>query len=316
MDTIAARDRLQGCYTTIPTMFRDDADLSVDHEAIRRHVRFLIDGGLTTGNAVLLAGGAAGDFSTMTFDERLSVWAPPSPRRTAASRSPWAARRSSTLELVRLVKAAASMGADYVQVSPPFYHAHTEGDFLEHITAAADAADIGLIVYNTYWTSLGLSSALVEQLADMPNVVSLKWATPDTAMMTFEGDRVPLRQAVRDHRQPDALRDEPHPRRALDRAPRRQLLAAVGGALWQKLERGEYAEAQRDMVKVGDAVHGALGRDRGLHGRRRLPRQAVHGAGRAASSRNRPPDPRRPAAFREKARQMLVATGVPGVIEA
>ncbi len=38
---------------------------------------------------------------------------------------------TSTLELIRLVKAAAAVGADYVQVSPPFYFAHTEGDFLE-----------------------------------------------------------------------------------------------------------------------------------------------------------------------------------------
>ena len=37
MDMQRARARLQGCYTTIPTMFRDDADLSVDHDAIRRH---------------------------------------------------------------------------------------------------------------------------------------------------------------------------------------------------------------------------------------------------------------------------------------
>ena len=75
---------------------------------------------------------------------------------------------TSTLELVRLVKAAASVGADYVQVSPPFYHAHTEGDFLDHILAGADAADIGFIVYNTFWTSLGLSSALIERLVDVP----------------------------------------------------------------------------------------------------------------------------------------------------
>ena len=72
MDSATRRSRLQGCYVTIPTMFRD-ADLEVDLDAIRRHVRFLIDGGLTTGDAVLLAGGAAGDFSTLTFDERLSV---------------------------------------------------------------------------------------------------------------------------------------------------------------------------------------------------------------------------------------------------
>ena len=73
MDWTQARDRLTGCYVTIPTMFRDDDDLSVDVDAIARHVEFLIDGGCVTGNAVLLAGGAAGDFSTMTFDERVAV---------------------------------------------------------------------------------------------------------------------------------------------------------------------------------------------------------------------------------------------------
>ena len=67
------RSRLQGCYVTLPTMFRDDAGLSVDLDAMHRHVRFLIDGGITTGTGVLLAGGAAGDFSTMTFDERVAV---------------------------------------------------------------------------------------------------------------------------------------------------------------------------------------------------------------------------------------------------
>ena len=50
------RNRLQGCYVTLPTMFHDDAELSVDLDAMRGHVRFLIDGGITTGTGVLLAG--------------------------------------------------------------------------------------------------------------------------------------------------------------------------------------------------------------------------------------------------------------------
>ena len=176
---------LQGCYVTIPTMFRDP-DLEVDLDAIRRHVRFLIEGGLTTGNAVLLAGGAAGDFSTLTFDERVAV--AEAVVDEAAGRVPIAmgGQTTSTHELVRLARAAERVGAEYLQVSPPFYFGHTEGDFEEHIRAAADSADVGLIVYNTFWTSLGLSGAMVERLAEIPNVVSLKWSTPDTGAMEFE----------------------------------------------------------------------------------------------------------------------------------
>ena len=135
---------------------------------------------------MLLAGGAAGDFSTLTFDERVAV--AEAVVDEAAGRVPIAmgGQTTSTRELVRLAKAAERIGADYLQVSPPFYFEHTEGDFEEHILAAADAADVGLIVYNTFWTSLGLSSAMVERLAEIPNVVSLKWSTPDTGAMAFE----------------------------------------------------------------------------------------------------------------------------------
>src|ERR687896_702286 len=73
MDRHLARSRLCGCYVTIPTMFSDDDGLAVDLPAIRRHVRFVIDGGIRTGAGVLLAGGGAGDFSTLTFDERVAA---------------------------------------------------------------------------------------------------------------------------------------------------------------------------------------------------------------------------------------------------
>src|SRR5881409_3702424 len=105
MDARRSRDRLVGCYVTIPTLFRDDPELSVDLEAIRRHVRFLVAGGLTTGHAVLLAGGAAGDFSTLTFDERLQV--AEAVVDEAAGRVPIAmgGQTTSTAELIRLVRA-------------------------------------------------------------------------------------------------------------------------------------------------------------------------------------------------------------------
>jgi dihydrodipicolinate synthase/N-acetylneuraminate lyase len=58
---------LEGCYVTVPTPFEDADGLPVNELALRTYVRFLLDAGLTADYATLLAGGAAGDFSTMSF---------------------------------------------------------------------------------------------------------------------------------------------------------------------------------------------------------------------------------------------------------
>ena len=199
---------------------------------------------------MLLAGGAAGDFSTMTFDERVAVGETVVDGRPAASRSRWAARRRAPWSCSAWSVPRRALGADYVQVSPPFYHAHTEGDFLEHVLAGADAADVGLIIYNTFWTSLGLSSALVERLADVPNVVSLKWSTPDTAMMAFEDmvTRFASRFAIIDNQMRYVISHMLGARSIEIHQGNYWPQFAVG--LWQMLERGDYVEAQREMVRV------------------------------------------------------------------
>lgn len=187
VDLETRKSQLAGCYVTIPTMFEDSASLPVDHQAIKGHVRFLLDNGLNGDYATFLAGGAAGDFSTMTFEERIAV--AESVAEAAAGRVPLAfgGQSTSTLELVRLAEAAQSMGYEFIQVSCPFYFSHTEADFEEFVMAAAKAApDVGIIVYNTFWTSTNLSFAMVDRLATIPNVVGLKWATPRTDAMEFE----------------------------------------------------------------------------------------------------------------------------------
>ena len=68
---------------------------------LRTYVRFLVDHGLHDDRATLLAGGAAGDFSTMTFDERVQLCQRPRRVRTAPRPSLGAVavafRRSHTL---------------------------------------------------------------------------------------------------------------------------------------------------------------------------------------------------------------------------
>ena len=178
---------LEGCYVTIPTPFADEPGLPVNEAALRAYVRFLIGGGLNADNATFLAGGAAGDFSTMTFDERARVAGIVIDE--VAGRVPVAmgAQTTSTLELQRLAKKAKELGAQFIQVSCPFYFTHTEGDFEGYVRAAAEAEpEIGIIIYNTFWTSQNLSFGMIERLAEIPNIVGLKWATPRTDAMEFE----------------------------------------------------------------------------------------------------------------------------------
>ena len=178
---------LAGCYVTIPTPFKDEPGMPVNEEALRAHVRFLIGGGLTAHYATFLAAGAAGDFSTMTFDERMRVAEVVIDE--VAGRVPVAvgAQTTSTLELRRIAKRAKALGASFIQISCPFYFTHTEGDFEDFVREAADAEpDIGLIIYNTFWTAQNLSFGMIERLAEIPSVVGLKWATPRTDAMEFE----------------------------------------------------------------------------------------------------------------------------------
>ena len=183
----ALRKKLEGCYVTVPTPFHDTEALEVNYDALRAYVRFLIDSGLNGEYATLLAGGAAGDFSTMTFDERMEVAKTVIDEADGLVPIAVGAQTTSTLELTKIARAARDIGADFIQVSCPFYFTHTESDFEEYIRAAADATpELGLIVYNTFWTSQSLSLRLLERLSDIPNIVGLKWATPRTDAMEFE----------------------------------------------------------------------------------------------------------------------------------
>jgi dihydrodipicolinate synthase/N-acetylneuraminate lyase len=312
MDGARARARLEGCYVTVPTQFCDQ-DLAVDLPAIRKHVRFLIDGGIDETTGVLLACGAAGDFSTLTFDERLQVTE--AIVEEAAGRVPvvMGAQTTSTLELVRLARAAERAGAEYIQVSPPYYFKHSEEDFYEYVVAAASAADVGIVVYNTYWTSYGVSIGLVDRLLELPNVVGLKWSMPDSGFMEFE-------QVVSRFADQLCIIDNQLRFVSSHILGARGIEVHVcnywpewGARIWELLENHQYVAAQKELVSVvmpfmmlWQEMETYTGGDGYLD---KLCMELV-GVG---SSRCRPPTRDVRAKFGEKAHRMLVQCGVPGI---
>ncbi|RZO46208.1 MAG: dihydrodipicolinate synthase family protein [Proteobacteria bacterium] len=315
MDYSQLKKDLEGLYITIPTLF-NDPDMTINEDGIRQHISFLRSNGINRQNAVLLAGGAAGDFSTMSFEERVRV---AGIVKEAAGEIPVAvgAQTTSTMELQRLAQAAEEIGASFIQVSCPFYFNHTQDDFYEHILAVSRSAKIGLIIYNTFWTSAEVSFGMVERLIEIPQVVGLKWATKRSVAMEFE----------------DVVQTFSSKLTVIDNDllfPISHMLGAKafevhlcnhwpewGVKLLATLEKGDYKQVELDMIKealpyyrlwkkieqtytVGDGFVDKLCME--LIG---LP-----------SSRCRPPTRDIREQYREEARQMLIQCGTPRVIAA
>jgi dihydrodipicolinate synthase/N-acetylneuraminate lyase len=297
-------------------MFRDP-DLELDTAAIQRHVRFLRSHGVAAGNAVLLAGGAAGDFSTMTFEERIRV--AEAVRDAAEGAVPLAmgAQTTSTRELVRIARAAETLGYDFIQVSCPFYFNHTEGDFLDYVRAAAEAADIGIIIYNTFWTSSAVSFRTVEQLVKISNVVALKWATPRTDAMEFEDVVATFskRLAIIDNHLMFPL-SHALGARAFE-VHLSNYWPAWGLRLLADLDAGRYAEVQHRLVteampfyKLWAEIEASYTSGDGY-----LDKLCMELVG-LDSSRCRPPTRDIRDLYRERCRVMMQQCGVPGVMPA
>ena len=181
------KKKLEGCYVTVPTPFKDINNLPLNFDALKDYVEFLLGNGLDRENCTLLFGGAAGDFSAMSFEERTSLAIEGS--KIVNGRVPIAlgGQTTNTQELEKLAIIAKDYGYDFLQVSCPFYFQHTEEDFIEYIRAASEAAsEVGIILYNTFWTSTSVSNQLIERIKDLQNIVGLKWATPRTDAMEFE----------------------------------------------------------------------------------------------------------------------------------
>ena len=189
-----------------------------------------------------------------------------------------------------------------------------DDDFLEHVAAAAAASDVGMVVYNTHWTSLEISNTLIDRLADLGMVVGLKWSMPDNGFMEFEG-------VVADYSDRFCIIDNQL------RFPTSHMLGARGievhicnfwpqwgVRMWSLLNDGRYVEAQHELVKVVLPFMRLWTEMEGYtSGDGHLDKLCMELVG-LPSSRSRPPTRDIRDLYRDRARAMLQAIGTPNVL--
>ena len=247
MERTATINRLRGCYLALPTLFNDD--LSLNLAGMRRHVRFLIDHGLHEGNGVLLVNGANGEFPMLTLQERKQTAEAVVGEANGRISVIVGAQTSSTREAIQIAQHAQEIGAAAIQVSPPYYFTPTDDDVYEYVMAIAAAAPhMGIVFYTTYWLGYKPALAMLERLAEIPQVACLKWASSDPLDYQFVLLRLSSKLGIIDNQQMPVFNQmmggigvNVHP--AL-------LWPEWGVRIWSLLEAREWEQAQAEVNRV------------------------------------------------------------------
>jgi len=148
-------------------------------------LKHLVEWQISEGSTGLVPVGTTGESPTLSHDEHEAVIA--EVVKAAAGRVPVIAGAGSnnTVEMIRFVKFAKSVGADAALVVTPYYNKPTQRGLVAHFTAAHDCADLPIVIYNIPGRSVvDMTPATMGALSRLPRIIGVKDATGDMARVS------------------------------------------------------------------------------------------------------------------------------------
>jgi 4-hydroxy-tetrahydrodipicolinate synthase len=161
----------------MPALVTPFSDGKVDYEALKSLVEWQIG----EGSHGLVPVGTTGESPTLSHEEHEKVIE--AVVEAAAGRVPVIAGAGSnnTVEAVRFVEHAKSVGADAVLVVTPYYNKPTQKGMIAHFSALNEIG-IPIIIYNIPPRSvIDMLPATMGELSKLPNIIGVKDATGDLA---------------------------------------------------------------------------------------------------------------------------------------
>jgi 4-hydroxy-tetrahydrodipicolinate synthase len=168
-----------GVFPAATTQF--DTKLAVDIKETQRVQEALLDDGVD--GLVIL--GTVGENNSLEPDEKRAVML--AAKNAAAGRRPIIAGVSelTTERAVNYARDAEKIGIDGLMVLPAMVYVPKPEELAAHFRAVAQATSLPIMLYNNppaYRTSIDF--AVLEQLAEIPNIVAIKESAPDTRRFT------------------------------------------------------------------------------------------------------------------------------------
>lgn len=179
---------LKGVFPALVTPF--DRDEKINEEALRKLVQYLmpnVDGFVPVGTT--------GEFVYMSREERRKVLEIVIDEVKGQKPVIAGTGAASTQEAIILAREAQKAGASACLVVTPYFLRPSEKGIFRHFYEIARAVDIPIILYNIpQTTDVYLPRRVIEDLADIPNIVGLKDSSGNLAYMMeileYCGDRI------------------------------------------------------------------------------------------------------------------------------
>jgi dihydrodipicolinate synthase/N-acetylneuraminate lyase len=170
----------RGVLPAITTNLR--ANGAIDHAALAKHCRWMIDSGC----AGIVCCGSLGEAATLSFDEKIAVVK--TCVKALRGRAPvvLGIASLSTTEAVALAKAGAKAGCGGLMVLPPYVYSTDWREMKAHVVAVLRATKLPCMLYNNppaYKTDF-TPPQIAELAAEFPTLTAVKESSGDARRVT------------------------------------------------------------------------------------------------------------------------------------
>jgi 4-hydroxy-tetrahydrodipicolinate synthase len=160
-----------GVITAMVTPFRPEGQ--IDEEAAARLMRHLLD----NGSDGLVLAGTTGEGSTLTDDEKVSLWELGVSEVGDEAFLVAGTGSNDTAHTVHLTERATETGVDAVLAVTPYYNKPNRRGLVAHFKALAAATDLPVILYNIPSRCVvDMDNELLRELGQVPNIAAVKQA--------------------------------------------------------------------------------------------------------------------------------------------
>lgn len=152
------------------TAFKENGEL--DLRKSQEIAEYIVGEGLCDS---LIVGGTTGEFFSMDFEERLSLFK--AVKEAVGGKVPLIAGTGAvaTREVLRLTKAAEEMGYDMAMIVAPYYCKPTQKEIENHYRVVAKETNIPIMLYNIpLFSGTNIEPETLGSLCEMENIVAIK----------------------------------------------------------------------------------------------------------------------------------------------